>query len=87
MPADKPGDAIHHHDLAVVAEVDLEAIEPAAAGGERLDLHPGVAQRLCIVRGQGVAADAVVEHVDGDALGGFFLQQGMQLPTEPRRHE
>ena len=43
VPTNKAGDAIHHYDLAVVAEVDLEAIEPAATGGERLDLHPGVA--------------------------------------------
>ena len=82
MPADKTGDAVHHDDLAMVTEVDLEAIEPATAGGECLDLHACVTQRLHITMGQGVAADAVVQDVNGHALSGFFLQQGLQLAAQ-----
>ena len=77
VPTDKPGDAVYHYDLAMVTEVDLEAIEPATAGSERLDLHASVTQRLHITMGQGVTADAVVQHVNGYALSGFFLQQGL----------
>ena len=82
MPADKPGNTVHHHDFAMVAEVDLETVEPAAASGECLDLHAGVTQRLHIAMGQGVAADPVVEHVNSHALCGFFFQQSMQLAAE-----
>lgn len=82
VPADKAGNAVHHHDFAMVAKVDLETVEPAAAGGERLDLYPGVAQRLHITVGQGVAADAVVEHVNVYTFGSFFLQQCMQLSAK-----
>ena len=32
--------------------------------------------------GQGVAADAVVQHMNGHALRGLFLQQGVQLPAK-----
>jgi hypothetical protein len=38
VPADKAEHTVDHDDLAVVAEIDLEAVEPAAAGGEGLDL-------------------------------------------------
>ncbi|MOA69300.1 hypothetical protein D3C78_1974120 [compost metagenome] len=60
MPADKTKNAVHHHDLAMVAKVDLKAIEPAAASGEGLDLDTTIAQCLYVFAGQGVAADAVV---------------------------
>ena len=76
VPADEAQNAVDDHDLAVVAEVDLEAVEPAAAGGEGFDLDAGIAQRLHVAVGQGVAADAVVQQVNRHAFGGFFQQQG-----------
>ncbi|MNH16854.1 hypothetical protein D3C79_765040 [compost metagenome] len=72
MPAEKTLHAIDHDDLAVVAEVDLEAVEPAAAGSEGADVHAAVTQLLAVGGRQGVAADAVIEHVDLHAFGGFF---------------
>ncbi|CRM81162.1 hypothetical protein [Pseudomonas sp. 22 E 5] len=82
VPADKAGNAVHHHDFAMVTKVDLETVKPAAAGGERFDFDPGVAQRLHVTVGQGVAADAVVEHMNIYAFGSFFLQQRVQLSAK-----
>ena len=61
MSANEAQHAVHHDDLAMVAEVDLKAIEPAATRRESFDLDTGIAQRLHITVGQGVAADAVVQ--------------------------
>ncbi|MCY1451942.1 hypothetical protein D9M71_688330 [compost metagenome] len=44
VATDKAKNAVDDHDLAVVAKVDLEAIEPAAAGGEGFDLDAAIAQ-------------------------------------------
>ncbi|MNF85125.1 hypothetical protein D3C84_675110 [compost metagenome] len=82
VPAHEAEHAVDHHNLAVITEVDLEAIEPAAAGGEGFDLDTAVAQRLYIAVGQGVAADSIVEQVNRDAFGGFFQQQFVQALTE-----
>ncbi|MCY1417783.1 hypothetical protein D9M71_333240 [compost metagenome] len=48
VPADEAEQAIHHHDLAVVAEVHLEAVEPAAAGGEGANIHAAVSKGLAV---------------------------------------
>ncbi|MNO42570.1 hypothetical protein D3C76_327630 [compost metagenome] len=44
VPADETEQAIHHHDLAVVTEVHLEAVEPATTGCEGMNLYTTVAQ-------------------------------------------
>ncbi|MNP37926.1 hypothetical protein D3C76_1314030 [compost metagenome] len=51
MPADKTLQPVDHDDLAMVAEVDLEAIEPATASCERLDLYSAIAQYLAVAGG------------------------------------
>ncbi len=82
VPANEAFDPIHHDDLAVITEVDLEARQPAAPGCERLDLHAAVAELVDVTRRQRVAADAVVEHMDRDAFYGFLQQQPLQAATE-----
>ncbi|MNE56254.1 hypothetical protein D3C80_1511490 [compost metagenome] len=78
MPANEALHAVDHDDLAVVAKVDLEPIEPAAAGGEGFDVDTTVAQRLDVAVGQGVAANAVVKQIHRHAFGGFFQKQCLQ---------
>src|SRR5207253_3600237 len=73
---------IDHDNFAVIAKVDLEAIEPAAACGKGFDLYAGLAHWLNVAVRQGVAADTVVEHVNGYAFGSFLHQQGLQAATE-----
>jgi len=82
MPANEAVHTIDHHDLAVIAEVDLEAVEPAAARGEGADLHAAFAQGLAVACGQGVAADTIVEHIDFHAFSGLLQQQRLELPPE-----
>ena len=38
VAADKGHPAVHHHDLAVVAEVELEPVAPAQGGVEIRDM-------------------------------------------------
>ncbi|MNV16272.1 hypothetical protein D3C71_1070270 [compost metagenome] len=66
----------------MIAEVDLETVEPAAAGREGFDLDATIAQRLHITVGQGMAADAVVKQIDRHAFSGFFQQQVLQPLAE-----
>ena len=74
VPADKTAHAIHHHHFAMVAEVDLETTDPAATGGKRISLHATCAQGLGINFWQGMAADAVIEHMHRNPLSGFFKE-------------
>ena len=83
MSADKAGQAIDHHHLAVIAEIHLEPVEPAAAGGKGLHPHTALAQDISVAVGQGMAADAVIQQVDLDAFGGLFQQQALQATPEP----
>ncbi|MNO09413.1 hypothetical protein D3C81_2325740 [compost metagenome] len=55
----------------MVAEVHLEAIEPAATGGECVDLYTAVTQHLAVAGRQGMATDTVVQHEHLHAFGGF----------------
>ncbi|MNG15575.1 hypothetical protein D3C84_994160 [compost metagenome] len=82
MPADEAKNAVDDHDLAVVAEVDLEAVEPATASCKRFDLYPGIAQRLHVTVGQGVAANSIVKQIDLHTFSGFFQQQAVQTLAE-----
>jgi len=66
----------------VVAEVDLEAVEPATAGGKGFDFDAGIAQWLHVTVRQGMAADAVVQQINRHAFGGFLQQQGLQALPE-----
>jgi hypothetical protein len=85
VPADKPGDAVHHHDLAVVAKLTWKRLSQPLRVANALTC---TRRRAAIAHsvGQGVAADTVVEHIDGYAFGGFFLQQGCNA-DRVRRHE
>ncbi|MNE66160.1 hypothetical protein D3C80_1616950 [compost metagenome] len=71
VAADEAEQAIHHHNLAMVAEVHLEAVEPAATGSECVDLHTAVTQHLAVAGRQGMATDTVVQHEHLHAFGGF----------------
>ena len=82
MPADETALAIHHHDLAVVAEIHLEAVEHAAAGAEAMHLHAALAQPLDIAVRQRVAADGVIEEEHLDAVGRTFQQQLLEALAE-----
>ena len=46
VPADKSRPAVDDDDLAMVAEVELEAVGVALAGVERADLHAGARRSL-----------------------------------------
>ena len=82
MPADETALAIHHHDLAVVAEIHLEAVEHAAAGAEAVHLHAALAQPLDKAVRQRVAADGVIEEEHLDAVGRAFQQQLLEALAE-----
>lgn len=82
VPADETALAIHHHDLAVVAEIHLEAVEHAAAGAEAMHLHAALAQPLDIAVRQRVAADGVIEEEHLDAVGRTFQQQLLEALAE-----
>jgi len=73
---------VHDHDLAVIAEVQLETVAPALGGAEGVDLDAGRAQLREIAPGQGMAADLVVEQVDAHALPGLGQQVRLQLPAD-----
>ena len=51
VPTDEALQAVDDDDLAVVAEVDLEAIEPAVTGAEGTYLNAAFTQRLAVCRG------------------------------------
>ncbi len=68
MSADKRALTVHRDDLAVIAEVQLQAVHEAAIGGERVRLHAGRAQRRHVAVGQIETADAVVQEIDAHAL-------------------
>src|SRR5690606_6002868 len=72
--ADDREAAIHHRDLAMIAEVDLEAVAPALGGVERADIDAGFGQGADIGARQLEAADLVVEEVDLDAGARLGLQ-------------
>ncbi len=65
VAADPGADTVDDHDLAVVAEVELEAVAAALGGIEGRQAHPGALQAA--VEGRAVearGADLVVEQVD-----------------------
>ena len=81
-PAEKAAFAIDHHYLAVVAKIQLEAVEQSAAGGEGMDLDAAGAHFLAEMARQGVAADAVIEHENLHAGGRALQQQVLQTLAE-----
>jgi hypothetical protein len=70
------------YDLAVIAEVELEAVDEAAMGGERMHLHAGCPQGRHVTMRQIEAADAVVEEIDAHALRGFGKQRVLEHLAE-----
>ncbi|MND92220.1 hypothetical protein D3C80_843720 [compost metagenome] len=74
--------AIDNHDLAVVAEIDLEAVEPPSASSECPYMHTRLPKGFAVMVGQCVAADPVVKHIDLNALRRFFQEQALQLSTD-----
>ena len=63
VTADPRGVPIDDDDLAVVAEVDLEAIAGPLAGMEIEDVNSGVAELFDVACWQFVAADLVVQEM------------------------
>jgi len=78
---DEAAYAVHDHHLAVVAEVELEAISPAARG-EAVDLDAAVAQGVHIRVGQCVASYAVVEQAHLHACRGALQQRIAQASPQ-----
>ncbi len=66
MSADESGVAVDHDDLAVIARVDLATIGAVAVGGETGNFNTAVTQLLKEASIRLVAADLVIEEVDGD---------------------
>src|SRR5476649_580417 len=76
------GLAVDDDDLAVVAEVDLEAIAKVAAGQERTCFHRGFAELAQVSLGKLVRADLIVEKEHLDALASFGNEPRLQLPAD-----
>ena len=80
VATDPGGLSVHHHILAMVAKIELEAIAPALGGAERGDVHAGHLQ-LAAEAGlaEFVAADLVVQQE--------YLEPGARLvrqyPAQP----
>ena len=74
--------AIDDHDLAVVAEVDAEAVEPAVPYPENADMNPGRLEFTGIRPGEAHRTDPVIEEVDLDARPGPLDQGRFETPAE-----
>ena len=71
-----PGDfSVHHHDLSVVAEIDLETVANAFLGVELANLGARRAQVVLVGLGQALAADFIIEKENPHA----FLRLGNQV--------
>ena len=71
--------AVHHQDLAVVAEVELEAVAAPLCGIEGGDLYPHPSQLPAQARAVKVAAaNLVVEDVNADPCAGAIGEQPTQ---------
>ena len=77
--ADPGAPAVHHHDLAVVAEVQVQPVDAAADG--RLHRDAGGPQPVDVGARQAVAADLVVQQVHPHAGGGALQQPRAQFPA------
>jgi len=62
----------------VIAEVELEAVDEVAVGGERMHFHAARAQFGHVAVRQVEAADTVVQEIDAHALRGFGEQGVLQ---------
>ena len=62
--ADESHPTIHYYDLAMIAEIELEAVASATPGVERRHGDAGGAQGLDIGFRQRVAADLIVQDPD-----------------------
>jgi hypothetical protein len=63
VAADERAVAVDDDDLAMVAEVQLEAVDELAAGRERMHVDAAAAQRVDVAARQIEAADAVVQQI------------------------
>ena len=82
MPADERALAVHHDDLPMIAEVDLEAVHELARGRERMRLDAARAQRVHVAMRQVEAADAVVEEVHAHARLGLLDERVLEHVAE-----
>ena len=73
---------VHHHDLPVVAEVDLEPVARPLSGVEVEHLGPGVAKLLLVLLRQILAAHLVVQEVDAHSFPGLCQQVLLHLGTQ-----
>jgi len=78
VPADVGSEAIRDDDFAVIAEVDLKPVPPAAAGVEGLHVDAGVAEFRDVSGGEPERTDFIVEEVDADT----GLRPGDEAPLE-----
>ncbi|CAB3771725.1 hypothetical protein LMG29739_06098 [Paraburkholderia solisilvae] len=82
VAADERALAIDHDDLAVIAEIELEAVDEALVGRERMHLDAARAHRGDIAMRQIEAADAVVQHIRAHTLRDFRDQRVLDQLTE-----
>lgn len=82
VASDEGGATVCDDDLAVIAEVELEAVGVAFAGVEGTDVDPGVAEGLEVGGGEAVAADLVEEDVAADPGAGAFCEGGGEALAE-----
>jgi len=81
--ADPRGTAVHHDDLPVIAEVDLETIGAAADAVKRPHLDPSRAHPRDTTPRQVVAPDLVVENVDAHAGACAVEKTLLQRASDP----
>ncbi|MCY1515763.1 hypothetical protein D9M68_503640 [compost metagenome] len=82
VAADKRLAPVHDDQLAVVAEVELEAVDEAAMRGKRPRIDARIEQRAHVAARQRMAADAVEQEVDLDAGLRALAQQRLQAPAQ-----
>src|SRR3546814_4035084 len=82
QPADKGHVAVRNQYLAVVAEVQLEAVHGPLGGAEGAHHHAGGTQLGNEEMRQPIAADLVVEHVDPEAVSGAPRETRLEVAAE-----
>ena len=83
MAADPRDLAVDHYDLAVIPEVELEAVAAALLRVELVDLGPRGAEFVHVGTREVVAADLVVQEAHPDPGLGPLDEVGLELPADP----
>ena len=79
--------AIHHHNLAVITEVDLEPIAKTLRRVESGNLHATIAKTLQVCQRKLLAANFVVKKINPDTLVRFFYQAFLDASAQVVIHK